>query len=86
MPETEEKYITVSVRLPERMREQLAEDAKRNFRDLSNHIRAILSEHLEEAAGHIDLSPEERKKAQDRLNRRHSDALKMLAERGRDDG
>ena len=51
MPKTEETHITVSVRLSEGMREQLMEDAKRNFRDLSNHIRAILAAHLERGDG-----------------------------------
>ena len=51
MQETDEKYVSMSVRLPEKMHDRLKEDAARNFRPLSNHIRAILSEHLEQFDG-----------------------------------
>ena len=47
MTEETEKLVLISVRVPEGLRDRLAEQAKRNFRDMSKHIRAILTEHCE---------------------------------------
>ena len=52
MQDTDEKYIPMSVRLPEKMHDRLKEDAARNFRPLSNqHPWRCLNEHLERADG-----------------------------------